>query len=486
MPQTSIIAKNITVQQQENILLNNVSFALNEGEHLLISGSSGSGKTTLAKALGGKVFHKGPISFAGHHPEIIFVEQHYFFKTLSNTSDFYYQQRYNSFDSNNAATVLEELLKITDDKNRIEVLLSQLQLSHRKNDSLLHLSSGEHKRFQLAKAFLQNADIFIFDSPFTGLDINSRKMLRRLINEKSISSTIIIIADIEEPPSCITHIAELEDGKLKNFETRENYLQSPIFNFQSAIFTCNIPLQKSNTEFDVAVKMENVSVSYVDKNILSNINWQINRGERWLLKGANGTGKSTLISLITGDHPQAYANKIILFDKKRGSGESIWDIKKKIGYVSPELHWYFDKTISVYNTIASGFFDTIGIYKKLNDEQHNTVHQWLSFLNIESKSQRSLSVLSTSQQRLALLARALVKNPPLLILDEPCQGLDEQQVKDFVELVDALHDQSNNTLIYVSHYENEIPGCIDNCLNLDLKEYKVSRKNISSSVEECV
>src|SRR5947207_2057652 len=113
MPQTSIIAKNITLQQQENILLNNVSFALNEGEHLLISGSSGSGKTTLAKALGGKVFHKGPISFAGHHPEIIFVEQHYFFKTLSNTSDFYYQQRYNSFDSNNAATVLEELLKIT-------------------------------------------------------------------------------------------------------------------------------------------------------------------------------------------------------------------------------------------------------------------------------------------------------------------------------------------------------------------------------------
>ncbi len=99
----------------------------------------------------------------------------------------------------------------------------------------------------------------------------------------------------------------------------------------------------------------------VIRKFLSNINWQINRGERWLLKGVNGAGKSTLISLITGDHPQAYANKVFLFDKKRGSGESIWDIKKKIGFVSPELHWYFDKTISVYNTIASGFFDTIGV-----------------------------------------------------------------------------------------------------------------------------
>ncbi|MEO8713371.1 MAG: ATP-binding cassette domain-containing protein, partial [Parafilimonas sp.] len=132
-----------------------------------------------------------------------------------------------------------------------------------------------------------------------------------------------------------------------------------------------------------------------------------------------------------------------------------------------ELHWYFDKTISVYNTIASGYFDTIGVYKKLNEEQHAIVHQWLSFLNIESKAQQSLSTLSTSQQRLALLARAFVKNPSLLILDEPCQGLDEQQVKDFVELVDILCSQSHKTLIYVSHYENEIPKCINNTLVLD-------------------
>lgn len=464
MPQTSIIAKNISVNQQNNLLLNDVSFALNECAHILITGASGSGKTTLAKALANKIFYKGSVEFKINQPKIILVEQHYNFKTLSNTNDFYYQQRYNSFESNDAVIVTDELLKISNDETAIDVLLNQLQLTHRKHDSLLHLSSGEHKRFQLIKAFLQNADVYIFDSPFTGLDVNSRKVLRNLINEKSATSTIIIIADIEDAPSCITHVVELENGKLKSFEAKENF--KPAANSQQLIAN-SIPQQKNTDEFDVAVKLENVSVAYGDKKILTNINWQINRGERWLLKGVNGAGKSTLINLITGDHPQAYANKVFLFDKKRGSGESIWDIKKKIGFVSPEFHWYFDKTISVYNTIASGLFDTIGVYKKLSEEQHAIVNQWLSFLNIESKAQQSLSTLSTSQQRLALLARALVKNPPLLILDEPCQGLDEQQVKGFVALIDTLYNQSNKTLIYVSHYENEIPKCINNTLVLD-------------------
>jgi molybdate transport system ATP-binding protein len=194
--------------------LYDISFALNEGEHLLITGASGSGKTTLAKVLANKIFYKGSVEFNSPQPKIIFVEQHYNFKTLSNTNDFYYQQRYNSFDSEDALTVNDELLKINNDESAVDELLNQLQLLHRKKDSLLHLSSGEHKRFQLIKAFLQSADVFIFDSPFIGLDINSRKILRQLINAKSSSSTIIIIADVEDVPSCITNVAELENGRL--------------------------------------------------------------------------------------------------------------------------------------------------------------------------------------------------------------------------------------------------------------------------------
>ena len=466
--------------------LNDISFTLKVGDHLLITGGSGSGKTTLAKVLSHRIFYKGSVEYNIHQPHIIFVEQHYYFKTLSNTNDFYYQQRYNSIDNNDALTVIEELLRIADDATKIELLLNQLQLNHRRNDSLLHLSSGEHKRFQLIKAFLQDADVFIFDTPFIGLDINSRKVLRDIINEKAKTSTIIVIADVEDAPLCITKVAELEAGKLKSFENINDFVSGhSLLTTHRSQFNGKIPFQKTDIEFDIAVRLENVSVAYGDKKILSGINWQIKQGEKWLLKGVNGAGKSTLISLITGDHPQAYANKVFLFDKKRGSGESIWDIKRKIGYVSPELHWYFDKTLSVYNTIASGFFDTIGVYKKLSEEEQSLVEEWLSFLNIKAKAQQQLHTISTSQQRLALLARALVKNPPLLILDEPCQGLDEQQVKDFVALVDDLCARSNKTLIYVSHYENEIPTCVKKVLLLERNsDNKIQHKQKETIIYE--
>lgn len=464
--------------------LTDISLTLNVGEHLLITGAAGSGKSTLAKVIAGKAFNKGKIQLGLKEPKIILVEQHYYFKTLSNTNDFYYQQRYNSLECNDALTVYEELLKITSDTEKIDKQLFQLNLLHRKQDSLLHLSSGEHKRFQLIKAFLQDASVYIFDSPFVGLDVNSRSNVKATINKKAESSTIIIIADEEDAPTCITHVAEVSGGKLKKIEKFNDYKKhvagnmQPVSNHQQpSIFKGNIPVEKSEIDFDVAVKLDNINIAYGDKKILENISWQVNRGERWLLKGANGSGKSTLLSLITGDHPQAYANKVFLFDKKRGSGESIWDIKKRIGFVSPELHWYFDKTISVYHTIASGFFDTVGVYKKLSEQQHEVVQQWLSFLQLEKKALLSLSALSTSGQRLVLLARALVKNPSLLILDEPCQGLDEQQVKNFVGLVDELCFQSGKTLIYVSHYENEIPACINKVMLLE--EIKKEKNSIN-------
>jgi molybdate transport system ATP-binding protein len=213
--------------------------------------------------------------------------------------------------------------------------------------------------------------------------------------------------------------------------------------------------------------LKNVSVQYGDKTILQNINWQVQRGDKWWIQGPNGAGKSTLLSLLTGDNPQAYANEIYLFDKRRGSGESIWDIKKKIGYISPELHWFFDKGITVYGAIASGFFDTMGLYRRLSVEQESIVAKWITYFDLNTLQHKSLSLLPSGLQRLVLLARALVKNPPMLILDEPCQGLDDNQTATFVNLIDQLVVRNNRTLLYVTHYEHEVPNCIDKKLVLN-------------------
>lgn len=485
MNKASIIVKNLCVKQQGNTMLDAVSFELNVNEHLAIIGSSGSGKTTLAKALCGKVFFQGTIEFGFEMLSINFVEQHYHFKNRSNTNDFYYQQRYNSFDSSDALTVSEELQTLSDDEEKINSLLSRLQLSHRKQSPLLHLSSGEHKRFQLIKALLIPSQILILDEPFVGLDINSRKQLNNILNELAVKGTqIILITDVNEIPDCITHIAHLEKGRLKNFSEKFSFNFNEVVhqNTYHYINTNTLPVGKPQVDFTTTVKMVNVAVQYDDKTILHNINWNVKRGEKWLLKGHNGAGKSTLLSLIYGDNPQAYANEIYLFDKRRGSGESIWDIKQKIGYVSPELQWYFNTSVTVFEAVASGFFDTIGLYKKLTRQQHQITEQWLDLLQLSHVQNKPVSTISTSEQRLTLLLRALVKDPPLLLLDEPCQGLDEKQTIQFIELVDALCEQLNKTLIYISHYDHEIPNCIDHVIELTKGQQKIYSIEKSISV----
>jgi len=181
------------------------------------------------------------------------------------------------------------------------------------------------------------------------------------------------------------------------------------------------------------------------------------------------------MSLVSGDNPQAYANEIYLFDKRRGSGESIWDIKKNIGFVSPELYAFFDKNISCFDTVASGYFDTMGLYKKLSQEQINHINDWLKALNVADLAQKRLANVSSGMQRLFLLIRAFIKNPPLLIFDEPCQGLDEFQTEAFVKLVDDICGKTDTSVVYISHYENEVPGCVHKCLDLNVKDSEIDR-----------
>ena len=262
MQTPSIIVTNLSVKLQGCTLLDGVSFSLSKDQHLAIIGASGSGKTTLAKALCGKVFHQGVVEFA-NKPSITFIEQHYHFKTRSNTQDFYYQQRYNSFDNNDALTVEEELQNVSTDETKIDSLLSELKLEHRKQSPLLHLSSGEHKRFQLIKALLSDSDILILDEPFVGLDITSRKKLNNILSTVAANGTqIICITDANEIPDCITDIAYLEQGKLKQFTPKEVFELSKenLFNSYQPVYSFPAFTSKEEKQFSNAVRMENVSI----------------------------------------------------------------------------------------------------------------------------------------------------------------------------------------------------------------------------------
>ena len=211
----------------------------------------------------------------------------------------------------------------------------------------------------------------------------------------------------------------------------------------------------------VTFRMEHVSIRYGSRTILKDLNWEVKNGEKWALLGPNGSGKSTLLSLVYADNPQSYANTLYLFDRKRGSGESIWEIKKRIGYVSPEMHLFYRENVPTSQVVGSGFFDSVGLFRKCTDEQLQVALAWMRIFGIEDLRDRLFLTLSSGEQRLALLARAFVKDPDLIVLDEPLHGLDINNKRKAAAIIERFCTQPGKTLIYVTHYPEELPACVD-------------------------
>ncbi|GGA82426.1 ATP-binding cassette domain-containing protein [Puia dinghuensis] len=470
MASTFLTLKGVSVQIGNTRLLDQLDWTIRRGEQWAITGPSGSGKTVLAHTLLGTHFYTGTITAATRR--IAMVEQQHRFKNRPGTTQLYYQQRFNASDADQTITVAQELADAGWD-GADGLWLDSLHVRPLLTRPLIQLSNGENKRTQLAIAMLQSPELLILDNPFLGLDAEGRATLHTIINHIAAKNIqLLLITSPHEIPDSITNIARLNQGKWVFMGARSAF--HPTEKEDGVQLDPGIlaqlrqeALDNAGPSFTAAVKMINTNIRYGDAIILQNINWEVLKGECWNVSGPNGAGKSTLLSLITADNPQAYANDIWLFDRRRGSGESIWDIKKRIGFVSPELHLYFDTAVSGFEVVASGLFDTIGLFRQINEQQEALVRLWMQLLSLQDLQTRRLVQLSTGQQRMVLLARALIKNPPMLILDEPCQGLDDEQTARFRNLITILCKTFGTTLIYVSHYRQELPACIDHFLQLD-------------------
>lgn len=468
MINTLIDLSKITLSRGGDDIFIAADLMVNQNECLLINGKSGSGKTSLCEIIIGNLYAHGDIvlNLVNGVKDIAYISQYSIFKDKTGMSDFYYQQRFNSNDADNTITVTEYLLQEFDlNDEKINFLIELFNFKDKLNSSLLYLSSGERKKLQLIRAFAVEKSVMILDNPFIGLDkltVNKFHLYLNTLIKSGI--TFIIVANIQEIPAFITHVCIVKDKKICKIN-KNSYVHND--NSVNIIdLSADKLLQNISTHYDVVVELKNVAISYGEKQVLKNIDWKVLGGSKWLLSGENGAGKSTLLSLINGDHPQAYANDIKLFGYQRGSGESIWEIKQKIGYISPELHWNFDKRMSCLETVLSGFFDTSGLYRQATDEQKAIALAWLENLGLGDHIDKLFAHVSNGIQRYLLLLRAIVKNPPLFIFDEPCQGLDQYQTQTFIELVDRLFADSNHTVIYVSHVLDEIPACIIHKLHL--------------------
>ena len=434
-----------------------VNFSLDEGEHIAIVGRNGAGKSMFVDMLTGR--HPA-------FPDMVkygFDEPYNNLKHISfrdtyggdNDRTYFLQQRWNQMEIDEetptVGSKLEEAYQLagadTPERRKLQEHIYDLfNLRPLLDKYIILLSSGELRKYKLASSLFTAPKVLIMENPFIGLDATTRDQLKALMASLAKDQglqMILVLAKSDEIPDFITHIVEVKDMKVLPKVNRENY-----------------PLNE-------VIRFNNVSIRYGARTILKDLNWTVRQGEHWSLSGQNGSGKSTLLSLVCADNPQSYACDISLFGHKRGSGESIWDIKRHIGYVSPEMHRSYKQNIPAIQIVASGLKDTIGLYVRPNEAEKEQCRKWLNIFGIGHLADRKFLEMSSGEQRLVLLARAFVKEPDLLILDEPLHGLDLDNRSMVKRLVDEYCQNPAVTLIFVTHYQEELPSCIDHSLYLE-------------------
>lgn len=464
-----------------------VNLEINRGEQIAIVGDNAAGKSRLVEIL------------TGHYPLLLNEVQYDFSPSTSclvsenlkyisfrdsygdQDGTYYYQQRWNQHDiPDDMPKVKDSLPRPLQRRGEWMRLFSPLW-EGLGEATLISLSSGELRRFQMAKALASNPRVLILDNPFIGLDAQARSDFRDLLDTLTRETELLVILVLskrDDIPDFITHVLPVEGlrllPKMTLAEYREQYAAVPRPELGEEVkrWIASLSVRDlSDSDFYPAtggeiLRFRDVSISYGGHVILKPLNWTVHEGERWALSGPNGSGKSTLLSLVCADNPQAYACNIELFGHRRGTGESIWQIKKHIGYVSPEMHRAYLKDIPAVDVVASGLSDSVGLYVRPRPEQRGLCLDWMRVFGVEGVADRSFLQLSSGEQRLCLLARAFVKDPELLILDEPLHGLDDRNRSLVRQIIKQFCKRPHKTLVMVTHYQEELPDGITHRLNL--------------------
>ena len=486
-----------------------VNLTINEGEQIAIVGPNAGGKSRLVDIITGKYplllnevrydFSPSPLKLVSENIKYISFKDSY----GDNDATYYYQQRWNQHDIDEntptAGKVLKEAFEATDSEaEQYKMDEQQKQQRHKRRTKLrdklykmfqidtlldkyiISLSSGEMRKLQLTKALQAAPRMLIIDNPFIGLDAQTRlqlsDLLRTLVNDTDLQ-LVLVLSKTDDIPNFITHVIPVDHLIVHPKQTRAVYCARgkiiflPILNQEKEAKILQLPekTDQINTTDNkkYVLKFNHVSIRYGKRTILKDLDWAVRQNEKWALSGANGSGKSTLLSLVCADNPQGYACDIELFGRKRGSGESIWDIKRHIGYVSPEMHRAYQKDLPAIDIVASGLHDSVGLYVHPKPEEHDICLWWMDIFGIAELKDRSFLKLSSGEQRLCLVARAFAKDPELLILDEPLHGLDDENRQLTREIITAFAKRKNKTIIMVTHYEEELPDVITNHLYLD-------------------
>lgn len=470
--------KRIKMQTQPLLHIENATFSLHKQQKLTVEnltvqphdfwvvvGGNGSGKTAFSLALQGKLsLYSGDYENRFQNIQLLSFEQQQ--KII--------EQIFNDRNNDNVSpddfglTARQVILNGSSKTALCEEYAEKLHISHLLERPFIQLSTGESRKVLFCQMLVSEPDLLILDEPFEGLDQQSVQYWMLLVSELQQKMALVLIVNrFNDMPDAADHIALLDNLSLILQGNRAEIEQQAVYSqLKFAEENVNVPLPTSAAPLTVLpentnpFELENVNIQYGEKKILDNLTWTVEPHQHWWIKGPNGAGKSTLLSIITGDHPQSYANKVRLFGRQRGTGETIWEIKKNIGYVSSQLHMDYRVNCSALEVILSGFFDSIGVYQQVPNALQLKAMEWLERLNLAQFAKKPSRSLSWGQQRLLLITRAMVKHPPILILDEPLQGLDGINRKLVKQFIEQLVTNSQTQLLFVSHQDSDAPNCI--------------------------
>ena len=460
------------IRFNDSFSLLDINWKIEPGQVWAIMGSSGSGKSALGAALAGDGdIEAGSVTGIVANTAVV---------SLQTQADLIERERLRDdsdiTDEVNAGTPVREMLEeVSADPALLDRLVKLFGLEKLLDRAFRKLSSGESRKVLYTRALTCKPQMLVIDGPFEGLDAQTVPLIDTILQEISDELPMVLVINrFDEIPEFVTHIAFLEKGRINStLATGDKPAMAQLAQF--------LHLKTSALEIPAAapddtapplnpgeplVNIRSATIRYTDNLVFDKLDWRIEPGQHWQLTGPNGSGKTSLLNLITGDHPQCYNNDIFVCGYQRGSGESIWDIKQHIGYVSSALQWDYRVSISCRNVIISGFYDSIGLYNKATDLQQEIAGQWLDILGLQARATLPFNRFSYADQRLLLIARAMVKHPHLLILDEPCFGLDDMSRQLVLALIEKICAGSESTVIYVNHYAQDRIEGIENYLSL--------------------
>jgi molybdate transport system ATP-binding protein len=494
----------ITVRLRDKVYLQNTSWQINSTENWAVIGPNGAGKTTLAKSLfGGVPVVGGSITHHYYTEDSVPVYASIGYVSPEQQRGIMEKEKL-QLDSRDFSGNIDEVTTVediilgrayryepdnTDYGHRLGDVANKLRIESILGRNILSISSGEMAKTLIARALLKKPRLLILDEPYDGLDHQSRRslkiMLESLIDDHI--QVVLITHRFEEIMSNISHVLLLKNGSVYGSGKRDEVLtkemldglyrsenslpaESDRLSFFSGTRDQNNPgrsVKDGKAVKSVLIKMIDTTVRFKEVTVLNKVNWTVRHGNNWMILGPNGAGKTTLLKLVLGENQQAYANDIYLFGRKKGSGENVWDIKKNIGFISSELQARYPGHLSAFDVVCSGFFDSIGLYRLCSDKQRDMARAWIGTLGIASLADEKFGQLSHGQCQLVLIARAMVKSPVLLMLDEPCDGLDIANRDKLMKLLDIIGKNTGTNLIYVSHHKAEMIPCITHVLSLD-------------------